>query len=468
MEKSLKLLILALLFFLPLNIFAQRQKVDLIISGGTIVTMNKAMDVINNGSVAVGGNKIVAIGTEKDIARRYSARNVINANGKAVIPGLINTHTHIPMTLFRGIADDMDLQEWLTKYIFPAEAKNVDENLVRIGTRLGLAEMIRGGTTTYCDMYYFEGAIADESVKAGVRGVLGQTLIDFPAPDYKTFDVALSGTEKYIKAWDKDSLVTPAVAPHAPYTVSEEHLKQASALARKYDVPLVMHIAEAKTETEYTLEKKGMRPVEYVASIGFFTDKTVVAHAIHVNDKEIEILKNADVGVAHNPQSNMKLAAGVAPITKMLASNLRLGLGTDSAASNNDLNMFEEMDTAAKLQKVFTGDPKAAPATDMLMMATIGGARVLHMEDKIGSIEAGKLADVVVVDLNGFNQIPMYNIYSELVYATKASDVNTVVINGRVVMRARRLLSLNEIKIRRDATLMRNKIVSSFGSNFAN
>lgn len=464
MKKFLILSAVLVALAFPNSTFAQKRSVDLIILGGTVVTMDADHRVIENGSVAIFKNKIVAVGTTREIADKYNSKKKIDARNRVVIPGLINTHTHIPMTLFRGIADDLDLQEWLTKYIFPAEGKNVNENLVRVGTRLGLAELVRGGTTTYCDMYYFEDAIADETSKAGLRGVLGETVIDFPSPDYKTFDEALAGTEAFIKKWQNHPLVIPAVAPHAPYTVSEEHLIAASALARKLHAPLVMHLAEAQSETDFVKENKGMRSIEYIDKIGFFTNKTIAAHVIQANEKELEILKKHDVGIAHNPQSNMKLAAGVAPVPQMLAKNLRVGLGTDGAASNNDLNLWEEMDTAAKLHKVFSGDPKVVSAEEAFMMATIGGARALHMEEKIGSIEMGKLADIVIVDFDSLHQTPFYNLYSQLVYATKSSDVRTVVVNGKIIMLDRNLLTLNETSIKREANLIRDKIVKSLAN----
>ena len=396
------------------------------------------------------------------MTKNLRAKQTINANGKVIIPGLINTHTHVPMTLFRGIADDLDLQEWLTKYIFPAEAKNVDEAFVRAGTRLGLAEMIRGGTTTYCDMYYFEDAIADETFKAGMRGVLGETIIDFPVPDNKTWAEAIAYTEKFVKKWQNNPLIIPAVAPHAPYTVSEEHLKESRRLSDKLNAPLIIHLAEAVTETEFIEQKhKGMRPIEYVEKIGFLSDKTIAAHVIQANENELEILKRRGVGIAHNPQSNMKLAAGVAPIPMMLEMDLRVGLGTDGAASNNDLSLWEEMDTAAKLHKVFTKDPKAVSAEQVFMMATIGGARALHLEKMIGSIETGKRADIAIVDFDSLHQTPYYNIYSSLVYSTKAGDVNTVIVNGKILMREKRLLTLNESAIKKDANLYRQKIINS-------
>lgn len=458
-------ILLILAFCLP--VFGQagrpsvQQPIDLVIVGGTIVTMDQDRNVIEDGAIAVKDGKILSIGKARDL-RGTRAKQTINATGKVIIPGLINTHTHIPMVLFRGISDDLDLNDWLTKYIFPAEAKNVDEAFVRAGTRLGLAEMVRGGTTTYCDMYYFEDAIADETKKAGVRGVLGETIIDFPAPDNKTWDAGLAYTERFINKWKNDPLIVPAVAPHAPYTVSQEHLLQARDLSNKTKAPLVIHLAEANTETEFIQQKhQGQRPIEFVEKIGFFNDRTIAAHVIQANDAELDLLKKHDVGIGHCPQSNMKLAAGTAPVPAMLRKGLRVGLGTDGAASNNDLNLWEEIDTAAKLHKLVSGDPKTLSAAEAFAMATIGGARALHMEDLIGSIESGKRADIVIVDMDSLHQTPVFNVYSHLVYATKAENVRTVVINGRVIMLNRRLLTLDENAIKRNANAYRTKIIKS-------
>lgn len=435
---------------------------DLLIVGGTVVTMDPLRRVIEGGAVAVRNGEILAVGDARQVTSSFSAKRVIDASGKVVIPGLVNTHTHIPMTLFRGLADDLDLQEWLTRHIFPAEAKNVNEDMVRIGTRLGLAEMVRGGTTTFNDMYYFLDAMAEETSKAGVRAVLGQTLIDFPAPDYKSFDEGLAGAERFVNRWKGHRLIVPAVAPHAPYTVSESHLLKSRALADRLGAPIHIHLAEAATETEFVQQNhQGMRPIEYVEKIGFLNDRTIAAHVIQANEKELLTLKRIGVGIAHNPQSNMKLAAGVAPFPLMLKMDIRVGLGTDGPASNNDLSLWEEMDTAAKLHKVFSNDPKVASALEMFEAATIGGARALHMERLIGSIEEGKRADIVIVDFNGLNQTPRYNVYSHLVYATKSNDVNTVLIDGRIVMSQRRLLTLDEGVIKRDANAYHLKIIDS-------
>jgi 5-methylthioadenosine/S-adenosylhomocysteine deaminase len=466
-RQTFAFLFISILFIFQPAAFAQKGgqaaawDCDLLIAGGDVVTMDAERRVIKDGAVAIKDGKIIKVGPRAPVAGKLRARQTINAGGKLVIPGLINTHTHVPMGLFRGLADDLDLQEWLTKYIFPAEAKNVDEALTRAGTRLGLAEMIRGGTTTYCDMYYFEDAIAEETAKAGMRAVLGETVIDFPAPDNKTYEAGLAYSEKFIKRWKGDKLIFPAIAPHAPYTVSEEHLKQAKAVADKLKAPLVIHLAEAPSETEDIMKKKGMRPIEYAAKIGLLDKNVIAAHVIYANDDEIGLLKKFGVGVAHNPQSNMKLAAGVARIPQMLAADVSVGLGTDGSASNNDVNMWEEMDTAAKLHKAFAMDPKATSAEQVFEMATIRGARALHLEAEIGSIEVGKRADLNIVDTDGLNQIPAENVYSLLVYSTKANDVRTVVIEGKVVMRDRRLLTLNEAQIKKEAMRYRRKILAS-------
>ena len=440
-------------------------RVDLLVLNGTVVTMDKERHVIQDAAIAVEHGRIVAVGPSVEILRMYTAPERVDAGGKLIIPGLINGHTHIPMTLFRGLADDLDLQDWLTKYIFPAEAKNVTEEFVRAGTRLGLAEMIRGGTTTYCDMYYFEDAIADETAKAGVRGVLGETVIDFPVADNKTNAEAMAYVERFVKKWQGNDLIVPAIAPHAPYTVSEEHLKAIRAFSDRTGAPIVTHISETKREVDDSIKAHGASPVDYLSRIGFLSNRVIAAHMVWPSAGEIEILKRAEVGVVHNPQSNMKLASGVAPVPKMMAEGLRVGLGTDGAASNNDLSMWEEMDTAAKLHKLISGDPKVMSAEQALELATIGGARALHLEKEIGSIEKGKRADLVLVNRDALNQIPFYNVYSDLVYATKASDVETVIINGKLVMRDRHLLTLDEAAIKEGARIFREKIIKSLDSS---
>jgi 5-methylthioadenosine/S-adenosylhomocysteine deaminase len=441
-----------------------QERADLIVRGGLVVTMDPSARVIENGSVAIRGERLLAVSTDREIARRYRASRVIDAAGKVVMPGLINAHTHVPMVLFRGIADDLVLIEWLQKYIFPAEARNVDEQFVRAGTRLGCLEMMRGGTTTYVDMYYFEDAIADETARAGMRAVLGETLIDFPAPDNKTWEAAIDYTDRYLKKWKDHPLITPAVAPHAPYTVSTEHLKQASSLAARHSAPLIIHVAEDSAEVKTIQEKFRATSVSYLDRIGLLGENVIAAHVVWPTDDDIATLARRSVGVAHCPQSNMKLAAGVSPVPKMLKAGVRLGLGTDGAASNNDLSLWEEMDTAAKLHKLTSKDPTVVNAREALEMATIRGARSVHLDREIGSLEPGKRADLIVVAINNLHQIPRYNIYSHLVYATKASDVETVVINGRIVMLRGRFLTINEPAARREALRYAEKVRQSVTS----
>jgi len=463
LDRILNLVILAtmLVSSVPIDAAQTRRSVDLLILGGTVVTMDANRRVLEDGGIAISAGRIVAIGPRVEIERGYQSQTTIDAKGKLITPGLINGHTHIPMVLFRGLADDLDLQDWLTKYIFPAEAKNVSEEFVRVGTRLGLAEMIRGGTTTYCDMYYFEDAIADETSKAGVRGVLGETVIDFPVADNKTNADAMAYVEKFVKRWQGNDLIVPAIAPHAPYTVSEEHLRAARAFSDRTGAPIVTHVSETKKELEDSLKAKNGSPVQYLERIGFLNDKVIAAHMVWPQGDDLETLKRRGVGVIHNPQSNMKLASGVAPVPKMLAEGLLVGLGTDGAASNNDLNIWEEMDTVAKLHKVFSGDPKIISALQAFELATIRGAQALHLDKEIGSLETGKRADLLLIERDSLNQTPMYNLYSDLVYATKANDVETVIINGRIVMRDCKLLTLDEPTIKKDASVFRERIIKS-------
>jgi 5-methylthioadenosine/S-adenosylhomocysteine deaminase len=426
--------------------------VSLVITGGIVITVDSARHIYNPGAVAVDGADIVAVGSAAEIGARFRGAERIDAAGSVIIPGLINTHTHAPMVMYRGLADDLPLQEWLTKYIFPAEAKTVSREMVRVGTRLAAVEMIQSGTTAYADMYYFEEEIARATKAAGLRGVLGQTVIDFPVADAKSFDEGLSRAEAFLKEFAADDLIVPAVAPHAPYTVNADHLKAARALATRYGAPYIIHVAETSTEVKDSqAAHAGMTPVAYLDSLGVLGPRTLAAHVVWATPADIEILKTRGVAVSHNPESNMKLASGVAPVPAFLAAGLAVGLGTDGAASNNDLDMFESMRMAAFLHKVQSGDPRAIPAATALEMATIDGARALGLEKQIGSLEAGKKADLVVVSMSSARQTPMYDPISHLVYASRGDDVRTVVVNGRVLMRNRKLTTLDEASVLADA-----------------
>lgn len=428
-----------------------------------MITEDPAHRVLSPGAVAINGTDIVAVGTAEDVASRFVAGETIDATGQIVLPGLINTHTHAAMVMYRGLADDLALMEWLQKYIFPAEAKTVSPELVRIGTRLAALEMIQSGTTTFTDMYYFEEEVARVTREAGLRGVLGQTVIQFPVADAKTPAEALARAEAFIRQFQHDPLVTPAVAPHAMYTLSADDLKACAALGRKYDVPVLIHLAETQDELNQAQAKYHLRPGEFLESIGFWGPKTVAAHGVWVSDAEIAILKARGVGVSHNPESNMKLASGVAPVTKYLQAGVKLGLGTDGAASNNDLDMFEAMRQAAFLHKLASSDPTAVPAATALDMATIGGARALGLDKQIGSLEVGKHADLIVVSMQAARQTPMYDPISHLVYVTRGDDVQTMVVNGQVLMRNRRVKTLDEPSVLADARALSAKVRAAVG-----
>ena len=435
-----------------------RPNVALIVLGGTIVTGNASHDVIEHGAVVVDGADIVDVGRAVDLVPRYAARETIDAGSELVLPGLINTHTHAPMVMFRGLADDVDLNDWLQKYIFPAEAKTVSPEFVRIGTSLAALEMIESGTTTFVDMYYFEEDVATAARDAGLRGVLGQTILEFPAPDAKTPADELKRTEAFIQAFKGDPLITPAVAPHAIYTNDTPTLQAAAALARRYGVPLLTHLSETEEEVRNARAAHGMTPTAYLDSIGFLGPGTLVAHGVWMTPEDIAALRRRGVGVSHNPESNMKLASGAAPVMAYLAAGVALGLGTDGAASNNDLDMFEAMRQAAFLAKLTTSDPKAMPARTALDLATMGGARALGMERAIGSLEKGKRADLITVSMSAARQTPMYDPVSHLVYVTRGDDVRTTIVNGKVLMKERRLRTLDEDKVLADARALADKV----------
>jgi 5-methylthioadenosine/S-adenosylhomocysteine deaminase len=451
-------LVAALLSALAGSAGAATRAVDLVVRNGTLVTMDPGRRVIEGGAVAIDAGAIVAVGPAAEIAKGYRARATVDARGGLVIPGLVNTHTHAPMVLFRGIADDLKLMDWLQKFIFPAEKQNVTAAFVTAGTRLAALEMIRSGTTTFADMYYFEEQVALAAKEAGLRTVAGETLIEFPAPDNATTKDGLAYAEKFLARFQGDPLVTAAVAPHSTYLASPETIRAARALADRYGAPLLIHLSESSDEQRQVRERYGKTPTEHLRDLGFLRKGVVGAHGVWLTPSDRAILKAADAGVAHCPQSNMKIASGAAPVADMLKDGLRLGLGTDGAASNNDLDMFDEMLSAALLAKHTSGDPTVAPAAAVLEMATLGGARALGMEDRIGSLEVGKRADVVVVGVDRAGMRPVYDPVSHLVYVAKGADVSDVVIEGRVVMRNRRVLTLSEPAVLAEADRLRDQV----------
>jgi 5-methylthioadenosine/S-adenosylhomocysteine deaminase len=434
---------------------------DLLIAGGTVVTMDADGRVIEDGAVAIHDDVIVGVGERAELKSKFAASKTIDGSGTIILPGMINGHAHAAMSLFRGLAEDHSLDDWLQKYIFPAEARNVTEDFVLWGARLGVLEMLRGGITTYADMYYFEDVVARVTKEAGMRGVLGETILDFPAPDNKTPSAAFAYTQDFIDRWKNDPLITPAVAPHSIYTVSTENLKAAAALARRNGVPILIHLAEAPFESELSRKKHGGSPVSYLESIGLLGPDVVAAHCIWVDPNDIATLVRLGVGSIHNPSSNMKLASGVMPVVDMLAAGEPVGLATDSAASNNNQDLFQEMNIAAKLQKVTRMDPRALTAKQAVEMATIGGARALHMDRKIGSLEIGKQADLVLIGTGATHSTPMYNVYSQLVYALNAHDVRTVVIAGKIVMEDRVMVTMNKPEILAKAHQYQRKVTAS-------
>jgi 5-methylthioadenosine/S-adenosylhomocysteine deaminase len=439
---------------------------DLLITNATIVTMDPARRIIEDGIIGVRGDTLAFVGTASELRAQamkgFMGAQAIDAKGALVLPGFINGHTHVPMTLLRGLHDDVTLDDWLRKYIFPAEAKNVTEDFVRWGTRLAAAEQIRSGVTTFADMYYFEDAVAEETKAAGMRGVLGETFLDFPAPDNKTNPAMLEYTEKFLKRWQGDPLVHAAVAPHSIYTCSQKTLQDSAALARRYRAPILIHVAEMRKELDDSLKQNSLTPVQYLDKLGILGPDVLAAHCIFVDEKDRQILADRQVGCVHNPSSNMMLASGVAPVIEERAAGIAVGLGTDGpAGSNNDLDLMEEMDLAAKLQKISKMDPRALGAKAVVEMATIEGAKALHMEKEIGSLEAGKKADVILISLDEPNAVPVYDVYAQLAYALKGSDVETVVIGGRVVMHDKKLLTLNEPEILAKAREYGKKVEAS-------
>jgi len=439
-----------------------KQQADWIVRAKYVVTMDAQRRVINGGAVVIRGNQIVGVGTQGEIAQQFTAPHTLDRPRDLIAPGMIDTHTHAPMSLLRAFADDQRLEDWLHNFIFIAESKNVSPDFVRWGTRLACLEMVLAGITTYTDMYYFEEAEAEVTKEAGVRGVLGQSVIGFPAPDHKTWQQAIAASEHFIQRFHNDELIVPAVAPHAIYTTPDDALVAAHRLSVKYQVPLLIHLAETKTERDEALSKRNMTPTQTLEKLGLLDGRVVAAHSIWDDDNDLQILRKHGTGVAHCPSSNMKLADGIARVADMLRLGIHVGLGTDGFAGSNDTaDLILEMNIASKLQKVTQMDPHAVPAEQAFAMATIGGAQVLGMEKKIGSLESGKRADLITISLAHPNAVPLYNVYSQLAYAAKAADVDDVFINGRMIVNRRHVLTLNQAIIYEKAEGYRRRISAS-------
>ena len=437
---------------------SSQDQVDLIVYNAAVVTMDAEGRVLPRGSVAISGRDIVAVDAAEAIAARYVAKETFDAGGQIVMPGLVNTHTHAPMVLYRGLADDLALMEWLQKYIFPAEAKTVSPEFVRAGTRLAALEMIQSGTTTFTDMYYFEEEIARVTKAAGLRGVLGQTVIQFPVADAKTPEAALERAEAFLTEFANDELIVPALAPHAMYTLDGKTLKAVRAMADRHKAPVLIHLAETADESKTSMQRHKASPTSYLESLNFWGPRTLAAHGVWLSAADIAILAKRKVGLSHNPESNMKLASGTAKVPALRRAGVPVGLGTDGAASNNDLDMFEAMRQAAFLHKLTTNDPRTLPAKAVLAMGTIEGARALGMHDQIGSLEAGKRADLIVVSTAGARQTPLYDPVSHLVYVARGADVTTTIVNGKFLMRDRKVLTLAEGEILKEASVQAAKV----------
>ncbi|MGF1683082.1 amidohydrolase [Photobacterium minamisatsumaniensis] len=432
------------------------ENVDLLIKNATVLTMNNEKTVYENGLVAVKENKIFAVTDGSDV-KEYKATKTIDANGDIVMPGLINTHTHVSMTVFRSMADDVP--DRLHRYIFPLESKLVSRDMVRIGAQLGNVEMVKGGVTTYADMYYFEDEVAKTVDEIGMRAVLGETVIKFPVADAANAEEGIKYAVNFIKEYKDHPRITPAFAPHAPYTNTTETLQKITELSKKYDVPVMIHLAESERENQVIAERSGGKsPVEYMADIGALTPNLIGAHVINVSDSDIELLKKHDVGVAHNMSANIKSAKGVAPAPKMLEKGVRIGLGTDGPMSGNTISTLDEFNQVAKVHKLVSQDRAAMPPIQVIEMATIGAARALHMEDTIGSLEIGKLADIIVVDTTAPNMVPVYNPYSALVYSAYATNIKHTIVDGQILMEDRNMLTVDEDAIREEALEFADKV----------
>lgn len=448
---------------------AKKDAADLVVVNARVVTMDEKFSLFDPGAVAVKSGKIVAVGRSADIAKRYTAASTYDARGSIVLPGLVNTHTHAAMTLLRGIADDLPLDRWLQEHIFPAEGKNVSPEFVYDGTLLAALEMIEGGTTTFADMYYFESDAARAVDKAGLRAVLGETFIDFPVPDHKDLPATLAFMRNFVKRWKGHPRITPAAAPHSTYTCSKETLLAARDLALSEGIPILIHLRETKKELAEPATTSPESPVLHLAAIGFFNPSSdgrhvpiVAAHGVWTDEKDRALIKQYGVALSHNPESNMKLGSGIADVTAWQKEGVLWGLGTDGpAGSNNDLNMFEAMDFAGKLAKVSREDPTVLPARDLVAAATRAGARALGLGEKIGSLEPGKQADLIVVNVHNAHVVPFEDPYSTLVYSAKASDVTDVWVDGKALLRDRRPVTLEEGPILDKARRWREKVRQS-------
>lgn len=438
---------------------AERVPVSLIVRGDYVLTMEEGQPVLVDGAVAIVDDRILRVGPWEDINARFQAEQVLPGNGRVVMPGLVNGHTHTSMTLFRGMVDDLDLMTWLNQYVFPMEGRFVTPEFVRIGTELACWEMIQGGTTSFVDMYFYPDTIARVVDRCGLRAIVAAPHIDFPSPGFKGWDDSFAAAIEFVTAWQgKHPRITPAFAPHAPYTVVPEHIEATAKMAAKLGAPVSMHIAEAPAETEFVFEKYETSPVKHVAATGLFEQRLIGAHMIQLDAEDIDLVAERGVGAVHNPTSNMKLGAGVAPVADMIAAGVNVGLGTDGAASNNDLDMWEEIRLAALVHKLKAADPTAIPAPVALDMATRMGAKAIGLGDQVGQLSAGLQADLIQVDFTRLRHGPLYDVMSHLVYVLDSQDVQTTIVAGQVLMLDRQVLTIDGEQLRKDVIRVRDEI----------
>ncbi len=438
-----------------------KKRVDLLLVNGTILPLTPDSKPILQGFLVIDQGRIVALSDQSNLKAMYEPAKTIDAAGGLIMPGLVNAHNHAAMTCYRGMADDLPLMEWLNHYIFPAEEKS-DSDQIYWSTLLACCEMIRSGTTSFCDMYLFEDRVAQAAKESGMRALVGEVLYDFHSPNYGTVEKGLEFTEALINRFRDDPLISIAVEPHALYTCSPDLLQRCQELAERHGVPLIIHLAETQNEVEEISKKYGKSPINHMENIGMLNPNLIACHCVWLTPEEMDLLAHRGVKVVHNPESNMKLASGVAPIPELLARGVQVGLGTDGCASNNNLDLFQEMDSAAKLHKVHRLDPTVMPSNVVLEMATLGGAKVLGLEKEIGTLEVGKKADIIILDLNRPHLQPIYNIVSQLVYSAAGADVRDVIIDGKLVMKDRILLTLDQDEILKKIEEIRKRIYQNF------
>ncbi len=439
-----------------------KKNAEQIIKNAIILTINQNGDIFQNGSLVVNGDKIEYIGETDEVLKKFDSGNIIDASGKILMPGLINAHTHASMTVFRGIADDIELADWLHKYIFPAESKYVTPEIVEFGSKLAIIEMLNGGTTCFNDMYYFQDITAKIASDIGIRAIVSESIIDFKVANSDTPDDCIEYVRDMVSKYKNNPLVDVGMAAHSTYTCSPELLVKAKKFADDYNLNFHIHLSESQWEVNTVKEKYGLNPVQHLEKLGILSENVIAAHSVWLDDKDIEVFVKRKVGVAHNPECNMKISSGVAPIPKYLKAGIKVGLGTDGTASNNNLNMFQEMKTMALLHKIHNMSPTIISAEDVVRSATIGSAKVLRKDKEIGSLEVGKKADIIFIDTNFANITPYYNIYSAIVYSMLGNEITDVMINGKFVKRNNKVLTINEEEIKQKVRELAKKLAVVF------